>query len=147
MLTGLKYLLVCLGLAISMLACADLSPEYGVASLKIADGRNLYFKREVRGQNYDVLVLSTNKELCAEPNPQTDYIFSSHAVTIFYKFEGDTLSLFLTSPAKAPQDFQAPIRVAQNVISNPEFIELKEKYKERGLAQLDVRLDKSLKCR
>src|SRR5712691_8220678 len=56
-----------LGLALIVLetmCCVNLSPNYGLVSLRNPQNAELHFKREVRGLNYDVVVLSSNKDYC-----------------------------------------------------------------------------------
>jgi hypothetical protein len=53
----------------------DFSSEYAIASVKLAGGQTLYFKREVRGitGNYDVIAVSANSNPCISHDDQTDY--------------------------------------------------------------------------
>lgn len=128
-------------------ACHNLSPHYGVMSLAVPNGQYLYFKREVRGLNYDVVVLSTDNDYCKEPNASSDYVFASDPLPMYYKLENGTLSLFLTSPAAIPKIFQSSIKVVQHQLSPLEFQEIEQHYKERGIELLRVEIDKTLKCR
>jgi hypothetical protein len=59
----------------------DFSSEYAIASVKLAGGQILYFKREVRGINgsYDVIAISANSDLLATPNFHTS---SGSAITL-----------------------------------------------------------------
>jgi hypothetical protein len=129
-------------------SCADLSPEYGIVNLKITPSQEVFFKREVRGQNYDALVLSPSKDLCSEPNPRSDYIFKSQGPhRIYYKVEDGTLILFLTIAAPLLEEGAFPIRVVQNKMHTLEFEELQKNYRKLGLVELKVEIDRGLKCR
>jgi hypothetical protein len=128
-------------------SCVDLSPEYGVLSLKISASQEVYFKREVSGQNYDVLVLSPSKDHCGQPNPKSDYIFQGGPSGIYYKIEDGTLTLFSTIAATPPESGNFPIRVVQNEMHPLDFVDLKKNYQNLGLKRLEVKIDKMLKCR
>lgn len=128
-------------------SCVDLSPEYGVLNLKISASQEVYFKREVRGQNYDVLVLSPSKDHCGEPDPKSDYIFQGGPSGIYYKVENGTLTLFLTIAAIPPESGSFPIKVVQNKAHPLDFVDIKKNYQNLGLQRLDVKIDKRLKCK
>jgi hypothetical protein len=137
-------------LGLSILGCSvshSLSPQYGVISLTVSNDQNMYFKREVRGLNYDVVVLSTDGDYCREPDASSDYVFANDPLPMYYKLEDGTLSLYLTSLAAVPENFQSPIRVVQHQLSPLEFEEIEQHYKERGLNLLRVEIDKRLKCK
>jgi hypothetical protein len=124
----------------------NLSPKYGFLSLRSPQNAELYLKREVRGLNYDVLALSTNKDYCKEPNASSEFIFASDPLPMYYSFEGNTLNLFLTSVAAQPADFQSAIRVVQHRLSPSEFTDVQKSFKARGLELLDVPIDDKLRC-
>ena len=128
-------------------SCVDLSPEYGVLSLKTAASQEVYFKREVRGQNYDVLVLSASKDHCERPNPKFDYIFRGGPSRIYYKTEDGTLILFLTIAAISPESGSFPITVVQNEMHPLDFVDLEKNHQNLGLQRLEVKIDKRLKCK
>jgi hypothetical protein len=107
----------------------------------------VYFKREVSGQNYDVLVLSPSKDHCGQPNPKSDYIFQGGSSGIYYKIEDGTLTLFLTIAATPPESGTFPIRIVQNKMHPLDFVDLKKNYQNLGLKRLEVKIDKMLKCR
>jgi hypothetical protein len=135
-------------MVIGSVCCVNnLSPKYGFLSLRSPQNAELYFKREVRGLNYDVMVLSTNKDYCKEPNASSEFIFASDPLPMYYRFEGNTLNLFLTSAAAQPSDFQSDVRVVQHHLSPLEFAEIRKSFKERGLTLLDVPIDERLRCR
>jgi hypothetical protein len=141
----------CFGLGVVLLGwlgCQDLRPKYGVFSLRASGGETLYFKREVRGLNYDVLTLSVDKDHCKKPDPSRDYVFDDLGPhTIYYRIEGDVLTLYLTIPATPPRNFQSQIKVEQREMAPLEFAKVANNHKERGLTLLDVPLDEDLRCK
>jgi hypothetical protein len=137
-------------LGLSIVACGvshSLSHQYGVIILTVSNDQDMYFKREVRGLNYDVMVLSTDDDYCREADASSDYVFASDPLPMYYQLEDGTLSLYLTSPAAVPENFQSPIRVVQHQLSPLEFEDIQQHYKERGLNLLRVEIDKKLKCK
>ena len=134
-------------IVLGLMTCMNLPPHYGVVALQSPQHAELYFKREVRGSNYDVVLLSTSKQHCGEPNSKSEYIFASDPLPMYYSFEGDTLNLFLTSLVAEPPEFQSPIKVVQHHLSPSEFADMKKDFKTRHLNQLDVPIDENLRCR
>ena len=129
-----------------LVCCMNLSPKYGFLSLRSPQNAELYFKREVRGLNYDVVVLSTSKDYCKEPNASSEFIFASDPLPMYYNFEGNTLNLFLTSVGTQPSDFQSEVRVVQHHLSPSEFADTQKSFKARGLELLDVPINEKLRC-
>ena len=134
-------------LMFSLTSCEGLSSKYGVHRLVVFEDQQVYFKREVRGLNYDSLTLSANKDHCVKPNPHHDYIYDELGpITLFYKTEGNTLEIFSTTLAKQPQSFPVSIKIVQHKLSPLEFAKLKQNYKERGLEILEVNINETLSC-
>jgi hypothetical protein len=127
--------------------CTNLSPKYGLTVLRGTGDTDLYLKREVRGLNYDVVVLSTNKDHCAAPNADSEFIFASDPLPIYYSFDGNTLKLFLTSLVAQPSEFRSSVKVVQTHLSPSEFAEIQKNFRERGLERLDIPIDNKLRCR
>ncbi len=133
---------------LATISCVDLSPEYGIESLKIADDQDVFFKREIRGQNYDVLVLSPSIDHCGNPNPKSDYIFRGQGPPrIYYKIESGALILYLTIAATAPESGDFPIRIVQNEMHPLDFVDVEKNYHNLGLKRLEVKIDEALKCK
>lgn len=122
--------------------------RYGIAEVKIAGKQPLYFKREVRGMNYDVICLSTNKDPCAGADSKYDYVFSNSArERLYYKIENNSLVLFDTV-AEVPSDkrrFQ--INVIPKELHPLDFAELQKAPEKQSVYYLDVKLDDKIKCR
>ncbi|HZS05959.1 MAG TPA: hypothetical protein VFD58_14065 [Blastocatellia bacterium] len=130
----------------------DYSPEYGLVSLKILDGREIYFKRVVWGilGNSDVIVISPDRKLCNLPNNEkTDYVFRSSdsgSGKIYYKFENDTLVLFVWDSASLPRSGEFPVKIIQHELNPMEFYEMEKNAVANGLKVIEVPVDKRLKC-
>lgn len=145
-----KYYLLLTGFFAILTSCSsDLHTKYAVQLVRVSETHEVYFKRKVRGQNYDVTVLSANKNHCAIPDPKSDYVFNGldDSPILFYKVENSTLILFLTIPAKEPEGGQFPIKVVQIKVEPLENWKMKEKYGDMGLKPLELEIDNSLKCR
>lgn len=128
----------------------ELSPyRYGMAEVKIPGKQPLYFKREVRWMNYDVLCLSTNKDPCAGADSKYDYVFSNFGgERIYYKIEDNSLVLLDTGTTEVPSDkgrFQ--INVIPKQLHPLDFAELQKAPEKQSVSYLDVKLDDKIKCR
>ncbi len=120
--------------------------KYGLTAIESPSGEKFYFRREVRGLNYDSLSLSTSSDYCSEPDPSNAFIFHIIQPTVFYKFEGNELHLYTTAPTETPPNFSDKTKVIQHDLNNPEFLAMSENYKDRGLEIIEPPIDKSLFC-
>jgi hypothetical protein len=134
-------------MTLSSLRCVDLRSKYGVVTLRGPDNQALFFKREVRGLSYEVVVLSTSNDHCREVDSTADYVFSSDPLPMYYSLENNTLNLYLTVPAAPPPTFKSPIKIAQHQLSPLEFADLKKNFRDRGLQLLDIPIDDKLRCK
>jgi hypothetical protein len=136
--------------SISIQGCGpDMSPEYGIYSIALPDGRDIYVKRMVWGLNGDVLVISPNREYCHMPDAATDYIFHNMDAGwsgFYYKVENDTLVIYAWIKAEEPQGGTFPIKVVQHGPDLTEYNQIKENPGKPGLKYVQVETDKSLKC-
>ncbi|MGH9760934.1 MAG: hypothetical protein ACREDR_09540 [Blastocatellia bacterium] len=124
----------------------DLSPRYGVVKLGIPAGDTLYFIRQVSGQNFDELQITTNPNYCVDPDPEKDFIFNTvDSHEMYYKMESALLTLFVSARAKEPKRFPGKERIVQVEMQPSEWASLKEKYYERGLKHLEVPIVESKK--
>jgi hypothetical protein len=110
----------------------------GILGLTTTLGKKIYFKREIRGRNFDEIALSGNGDLCSKPTPQRDFIFPESSPTIFFKFEGETLHLYLSALAQEPRESSIKINIMQHFLTNPEYIQMLEEHSKYGLTVLDV---------
>ena len=94
-------------LAISLIVfggCASgFEPEYGLVSVKARGGRSVYLKRETRGLNYDVILISGSDDPCERPDISRNYVSSTAGPHVmFYAHDGsDDLTIFTTGPFKS----------------------------------------------
>ena len=85
---------------------------------------NIFFKREIRGRNYEGLSISTDSNLCDGPSPKTDYFVNSETIgKVFYKVEGDKLQIYSQSVFTPPQTGNFPFKVVQKEIPRVDYSE------------------------
>jgi hypothetical protein len=145
-------MLLCLAglivLSIILSACGpDLSPAYGRVGVRVSDNAQIFFKREVRGLNYDALVISPSDSLCGMPNAKTDYVFTGMGpFDVYYKVETGRLILFTHYAATPPPDSRFPVGVVQNELGSPDFDQLKSNADGLNLRHLEFPIDERVKC-
>jgi len=122
--------------------------KYGIAEVKIAGRQPLYFKREVRGMNYDVVCLSTNKDPCAAADSKYDYVFAnSGGERVYYKIENDSLVLFSNWIGTPSDKGRFQINVIPKDLNPLDLAELQKAPEKQSVSYLDVKLDDKIKCR
>src|SRR5215470_12030407 len=79
-----------------ILTVIDRLPRQAHGRILLTSGREIFFKREVRGVtgNYDVIAISADGNSCRSYDPQTDYRICAYTEYVYYKVEGDTPRLF-----------------------------------------------------
>ena len=144
----------CLIICLILVSCSnDFSSEYGIVTVQLQNGQKVYFKREVWGLNGDQLVISASPDLCSMPKPQedraeADYVYNVDGTPeIYYKSDGDELTLYSTVLANPPTKTQFPIRIVQKELQTIEMIELRGKASTLGLKPLKVEIDRTANCR
>ena len=127
----------------------DMSPEYSVSSVRLTSGREIFFKREVRGVtgNYDVIAISADGNPCRSYDPQTDYCICTSTDRVYYKAEGDTLHLFYSTSTSAPERFPFQIIVENHDVHPMEREKFKQEYERMRITRLDLPIDPKIKCR
>lgn len=136
-----------LAASVPLSGCNLAEQRYGVRKIESPGGRVLYFRRTVRGLNFDKLVLTPNKDHCSVINPETDIVFRGLGpILVFYRFDSETLKIYLTSAVEVPKGFNEFIAVEQNVISNAEFIRLTDEHKQELLEVSNIELNPALQC-
>ncbi len=121
--------------------------DYGLLKIQAPNGEEFYFRREMRGRNYDSLSLSNEPNACAKPDPDNALAFDSEGpVRVFYSFKGNELHLYKMSPVGAPKNFSNTIKLVLHDITNLEYIDLLESYKGKGLEISDVPINPALIC-
>lgn len=95
---------------------------------------SIYLKNEKRGLNYEMTAISTSSRKKIENSNDKSFKYKS-GETIFYKSINDTLLVYTMNKVGYPKKFKSKVYIKQMEISNPEFIELRNKYKELGLSK------------
>ncbi len=140
------YLLTLLPLSLG--ACMpNLSSESGIERVKLKDSE-VYFKREIRGLSYDVLVLSLSDTLCEMPDRRKDYVFQEQGpLRIYYKVENDVLNIYGTGRAQPPEVNLFKVNIVQHQLSVLEFDRLVKDAASLQLHLLEVPVSQNRKCR
>jgi len=127
----------------------DLSPEYSVSSIRLSNGREIFFKREVRGitGSYDAIAISADGDPCHSYDRQTDYCICTSTDRVYYKAEGDTLHLFYSTSTSAPERFPFQIIVEKHEVHPMEREKFKQEYQKMGITRLDLPIDPKIKCK
>jgi hypothetical protein len=100
----------------------------------------LYAKREVRGQNFDVVAISKNLKACESANPYIDLIFRYDANPLAVSKSGETLIVFWAGTYEPPKQPIPNVIVNQ---ANPSFSS-KVRNPDRGDVQsIDIPLEYS----
>src|SRR6266542_5112753 len=121
----------------------DLSPEYSVSSIRLSNGREIFFKREVRGitGSYDVIAISADGDPCRSYDRQTDYCICTSTDRVYYRTEGDTLHLFYSTSTSAPDRFPFQITVENHEVHPMEREKFKQEYQSMGITRIDLPID------
>ena len=92
-------------------------PVYDISQISVGE-HNVYFKREIRGRNYEGLSISSDGDFCNGPSPKTDFFVESETIGIvFYKVRGDELQIYSQNVFTPPQtDNNFPIKIVQRQI-------------------------------
>src|SRR5215468_1673470 len=137
-----------LGLAVCLVLlqgcnAPDLSPEYSVSSIRLSNGREIFFKREVRGitGSYDVIAISADGNPCRSYDPQTEYCICTSTDRVYYKAEGDTLHLFYSTTTGTPERFPFRVTVENHEVHPMEREKFKQEYERMGITKLDLPID------
>ncbi len=123
-------------------AISGLSPDYSPSFEKVKfisseSSDSVFVKRKVWGvsSNHQVITISKKGEIPFSPDSTKDYIFNGWG-PFLYKFENDTLSVFIRIVSNEPEKFGGDITIEQKVLSTPEMINLIANYEEKGLILL-----------
>ncbi len=94
----------------------------------------IYLKNEKRGLNYEITAISTSSKKKIGNDEDKSFIYKSGEI-FFYKAVNDTLVVYTMNKLSYPKKLNSKVYVKQLEITNPKFIELKNKYKELGLSK------------
>lgn len=101
-----------------------------VEEITFSSGESIYLKKELRGLNYEVRVLSESSGRDFTPNPEKDYIYSEGS-SLYYELRNDTLFLYVWNKSKIPANFANQHQVKQ--LDKRSYT--KAEYKEKGLKE------------
>lgn len=120
----------------------DRGPRRDIRQISV--GRiSVYFKREIRGRNYDGLSISGDGDLCNGPSPRTDFFVEGMSPgQVFYKVDGDELHIYSQSRFTPPQSDGFPVKIVQKQVELARYDP--ENIKKLGYTEL-VFSDDSLK--
>jgi len=120
-------------------AISGLSPDYTPSFEKVKfisseTSDSVFLKSKVWGvsSNHQIITISKNGEIPFSPDSTNDFMFKGWS-PFLYKFENDTLSVFIRSASNEPENFSSDITVVQKILSNSEMMNLIDNYKEKGL--------------
>jgi hypothetical protein len=83
-----------------------------------------------------------------ENSAEADYVYNviGHP-EIYYRLNGDELTLYSTVLANPPTKTPFPVRIVQKELQTIEMIELRGKASTLGLKPLKVEIDRTANCR
>lgn len=91
----------------------DRGPRYDIRQISVGQ-HSVYFKREIRGRNYEGLSISGDGDLCNGPSPRTDFFVEGMwPGQVFYKVDGDELHIYSQGEFIPPQSGGFPVKVVQ----------------------------------
>lgn len=132
----------------TMIESSNNGSNYGVQEINFPKQQSsIYFKREVRGLNFDALWISSNRDPCYPINKDSDIVFSALNHTVFYKQTADSLYLYSTSPIDWPTNNTFVVKIIYNEIGANEFFSFEESYAAHGLKKLKIEIDPKLICK
>ena len=113
--------------------------QVGISEVRLANGERLYFKREARGLDYDVVALSKNGDRCKEADYHIDYILPPFNTSIgYYCVKGNTIHLYTYSDVKPPLQGKWDDCVVLHRFGVKEWDVLDNSYKRGGLTEILV---------
>jgi hypothetical protein len=92
---------------------------------QVSVGQNIiYFKKEIRGRNYEGLSISTDGNLCNGPSQETDYFVNSETIgKVFYKVVDNRLQIYSQNEFTPPQAGNFPVLIVQEYNSPIDYNE------------------------
>jgi hypothetical protein len=127
----------------------DMNSDYAVETVRLPNGQNIYFKREIRGitGNYNVISVSANNDPCASCDHKTDYCLKAMwPEVVYYQLDGETLHLFAYGGLTTPEKFPLTIKIETHDITGiPAEDEFERMMARKGALRLT--LTATNKCR
>lgn len=127
---GIIVLVVLLIATFFYFSIPEMESKIEIEKITFSSGETVYLKKELRGLNYEVRVLSESPCEKFTPNPEQDYIYSSGS-SLFYEFQNDTLFLYTLIQSKVPANFINQHRIKQVEIESYNW----STYREKGLRE------------
>lgn len=134
-------------MACALLAACGGAVERGVEEVRLPNGGRVYFKREIRGQNYDQLGVSLDGNVCTPLNPSVDYVYSEIGpIVAFYDAQPGKLTIYTTSALQKPAKPFARLEVVNVPLTALDYQKLSREYRSRNLVKLDVDVRRRPPC-
>ena len=115
------------------------APRFGMRSFMLRNGSHIFVKREVRGQNFDVVSISKDSNECKSANPETDLIFKYDANPLTISQSGDTLVVFWNGAFGQPKQPIPDVVVKQSTTGSIPFAS--GETDSRSVQSIDIPLD------
>lgn len=98
----------------------------------------IFIKKKVWGLTGDhqVIVVSKSPEDNFEPDEKTEYVYKGLS-PFFYKFENDTLNLYVMKESKVPNELSTSFVINQIVLENPEMMDLIHSHQKQRLETIE----------
>lgn len=97
-------------------------------------GEKIFIKKKNWGLTGDqqVIVVGKSPDDAFEPNAAAEYVYIGLS-PFFYKFENDTLNLYVMKESRTPPKLSTKLTISQIILKNPEMMDLIEHFQEKGL--------------
>jgi hypothetical protein len=98
-------------------------PLYSISQVSVGQ-YSIYFKKEIRGRNYEGLSISSDGDLCNGPSPETDFFVDSETIgKTFYKVKDNELQIYSQNEFTPPKTDNFPVKIVQRKLPNVEHSE------------------------
>ena len=98
-------------------------PLYSISQVSVGQ-YSIYFKKEIRGRNYEGLSISSDSDLCNGPSPETDFFVDSETIgKTFYKVKDNELQIYSQNEFTPPKTDNFPVKIVQRKLPNVEHSE------------------------
>lgn len=113
----------------------DYSPYFEKSKLVNSNSTDsVFIKKKVWGvtSNHQIITISKNSNTPFNPDSTSDFIFKGLS-PFFYKFQNDSLTVFVRHASEEPPKFKSDITIQQKALTNPEMMNLFDTYEEKNL--------------
>lgn len=130
-----------------MCSCDRRGSTHGMQDIEVSPGKHVYFKREVRGRNFDELTVSLNSDPCAEFDAKVDGRFGSHGpLSLYYRLNAGKMDLLGSQDLSLPKLGGVADVLDYKSLHPLDFRDVHETWQSRGLKLIEVSLDRSIIC-